>query len=164
MYVCMYVCNASIHLNTSQHVYVCLCICLYMSVYVCVSMYTCVCLCMLMSVNVCLFSMSVYVCICVSMCYVCVCVSMYVSVCLCMPVLVCAYARFYHFDSFCICMSIMEDTSKGLHQTSRKTTGLYGLSEKHPVFHPSCQSDWSARVLSSVVHVWEILEIQCAYH
>lgn len=95
-----------------------------MSVYVCVSMYTCVCLCMSMSVYVCLFSMFVYVCICVSMCYVCVCV----YVCVRMSVYACACLRVCTFVSLCICMSIMEiDTSKGLHQTSSNNRSVRPL-------------------------------------
>ena len=153
MYVCVY---ASINLSTSKYVSACLCMFMYMSLYVCVCLCIYVYLCMPLYVNVCLCMPLFYVCLCMHMCVyvlcmcVCLCMCPYVCVCLClsarMHVCIILYLYVYHGDRH------IQRPPPNIQQQQVCTA-----SRQHPVFHPSCQSDWSARVLSSVVHVWEIL-------
>jgi hypothetical protein len=84
MYVCMYVC---VCVCVCMYVCVCMCVCMYVCVCVCVCVYVCMCVCMYVCVCVCMYVyVCVYVCVCVC---VCLCVCMYVCVCMC--VCVCVY-------------------------------------------------------------------------
>ena len=76
----------------------CVCVCMYMFV----RMYMCVYVCMYMCVCVCMY---VRVCVCVCMyvyVYVCMCVCMYVCMHVCMYVYVCMYVR----TRVCVCMYV----------------------------------------------------------
>ena len=145
----MYVC---VCLYTSKYVSAWLCMFMYMSLYVCVCLCIYVYLCMPLYVNVCLCMPLFYVCLslCMHMCVYVLCMCVCVYVCVRMSVYACACLRVctfvYHGDRH------IQRPPPNIQQQQVCTA-----SRQHPVFHPSCQSDWSARVLSSVVHVWEIL-------
>lgn len=133
-----------------MYVYVYVSICLCMFVYLCIPVYASVCQCLSMYASFLCLSMYAYVCLCVMYVCVCLCMCPYVCVCLClsarMHVCIILYLYVYHGDRH------IQRPPPNIQQQQVCTA-----SRQHPVFHPSCQSDWSARVLSSVVHVWEIL-------
>ena len=129
-----------------MYVYVYVSICLCMFVYLCIPVYASVCQCLSMYASFLCLSKSMYAYVCLCVMYVCVCV----YVCVRMSVYACACLRVctfvYHGDRH------IQRPPPNIQQQQVCTA-----SRQHPVFHPSCQSDWSARVFSSVVHVWEIL-------
>ena len=82
----------------------CVCLCVFVYMFVCVYVYVCVCVYVYVCVSLCVF-VCVCVCLCVCVCVsVCVCVCVYVSVCVCLCVCVCVCVCVCARVCMCVCV------------------------------------------------------------